>query len=52
MAERLAYLIARFQWHLLAVWFVAMAAADLASLSLPGRRAPVPAIFQPAAQRR
>jgi hypothetical protein len=27
MAERLAYLIARFQLHLLAVWFVAMAAA-------------------------
>jgi uncharacterized membrane protein YdfJ with MMPL/SSD domain len=38
MAERLAYLIERLQWHLLAVWFVAMAAADLASLSLPGQR--------------
>jgi putative drug exporter of the RND superfamily len=36
MAERLADLIARFRWQLLAIWLVALAAAGLASLSLPG----------------
>ena len=36
MAERLAHLIARFRWQLLAVWFVALGAAGLAAPSLPG----------------
>ena len=36
MAEGLAYLIARFRWYLLAVWLVALGAAGVAALPLPG----------------
>src|SRR5215470_8179205 len=36
MANRLAHLIARGRWYLLAVWLVALGVACMAALSLPG----------------